>query len=194
MNGYFASMPFGTYVTVIGRQRRMDVVRGILRRSKFISNVKNYSDVYLPYTIKSGDSPESVAAAIYGSPKLFWVVMLFNELHSSYTDWPMTDQMLYDFCKIQYPGTFVPDGETEEVPNMNKVWYYKKDDIVVGEFRECYNISTWVPPTNTDITALPVTFYEHEFALNEQKRLIRLLRPEMLNEFVTQFEQSIGGA
>lgn len=191
---YFNSFPYKVNSVTIGREQRLSVVRDIMRRSKFISSVTDYSDIYNQYTIQDGDTPESIANEIYGSPNFFWVVMLFNEIHSQYAEWPMTDLNLQAFCRIIYPGTYTPAGSTEAVDNMFQTFYWRKDGVVVGEFKECYDISTWTPPVNSDITATAVSFYQHEFEINEAKRQIKLIRTEMLQDFVTQFEQGIGGA
>ena len=191
---YFSSFPYKVNGVTIGREQRKSIVRDILRRSMFISAVKDYSDLYTPYTIQDGQTVESVANDVYGSPNYYWVVMLFNELHSTYTDWPMTEQNLQAFCKILYPGTYTPAGSSTAIDNMYQTYYWRKNGHIVGEFKECSQIYIWTPPAQTDITATAVSFYQHEFEQNEAKRQIKLIKAELLQSFVTQFEQSIGGA
>jgi Base plate wedge protein 53 len=173
---YFSKFPLFVYDNTI--------VRDILRRTYFVSDYKNYVDLYTPYMILDGDTPESIAQKEYGSVGLWWVVLVFNEIHDMYSEWPKDEPLLIEFCKSKYPG------ETLGVANMDRVFYYMKDDIIVSEMNPPVDWNTWQSPPEV-IGASPITFYDHESSENEKLRRIRLLRPELVQEFVRQFEQVI---
>ena len=181
---YFSFLPLTTYEL----SGSTNVVRDILRRSAVVVGSKQYSDIYTPYTIKDGDIPESVAFDVYGSASYHWVILQFNEIHDYYFDWPMTDSELLEFCNTKYPGTF-GDSAT---PNMYKIYYFEKNGIITGGITEFIDIASWVSPTTSDETAVPVTFYDYESSLNEKKRVIKLLRPELLADYVRMYKTTLG--
>lgn len=71
---------------------------------------------------------------------------------------------------------------------MTKHWSI--NDIVVGEIKEFSKDLEWIPPT-FDGQATAISFYDYEQQLNDAKRDISILRPELLGEFVKQFEETI---
>jgi len=160
------------------------VIRDILRRSYFVSDYKNYVDLYRPYTINDGDTPESIALAQYGSANLWWIVFMFNEIHDAYNEWPKDEPALIEFCARKYPG------ETAGVLNYDRIFYYEKDGIVVSEMNDPVDWALWDSPPEV-VGALPVTFYEYERLENEKLRYIKLIRQELLQEFISQFSQTI---
>jgi Base plate wedge protein 53 len=155
------------------------VVRDILRRATFISEYKPYTDLYYPYTIIEGDTVQSLAMELYGSPFYHWVILMFNEIHNPYFEWPLDQYTLEKLCIDKY-GADV----------MYQTKHFEKNGIVVGEVKEFSKSITWIPPTYSGI-ATAVSFYEYEQKLNDAKRLITLLRPELLGEFVSQFEAAL---
>jgi hypothetical protein len=174
---YFSKFPLVAY-NIAGKE---SIVKDILRRVVFLSEHKTYTDMYEPYTIIDGETPQSVAAAKYGSSFYHWVILLFNEIHNPYFDWPLDIVNLEKLCADTY-------GES----TMYMVRHYELNDIIVGQISEFNKDVTWIPPAVVN-NAVPVSFYEYEQGLNDSKRSIKLLRPELLGEFVKQFEASLNG-
>lgn len=176
---YFSKFP----LTVYKLDSKESVVTDILRRARFISEYKPYSDLYTPYTITDGESIESVAMTLYGASTYHWVVMLFNEIHNPYFEWPLSTLNMIRKCTDYY-------GED----TMYKTKHFEKNGLVVGEYKEFSKEVLWVPPINpaiNDLTILPVSFYEYEEKENDKKRYIKIMRPELLGEFVRQFTTAI---
>lgn len=172
---YFSKFPLITYEL----NNNESVVKDILRRCTFISEYKPYSDLYTQYTIHEGDTPQSLAIKFYKSPYYHWVILMFNEIHNVYFDWPLDQFTLEEMCRKRYG-----------VSNMYKTKHYEVDGIVVGEVKEFSEDVEWVEPVFTGL-ATAVSFYDYEIQLNEAKRNIAILRPELLASFVNQFESSI---
>lgn len=181
---YFNKFPFIQYEL----DDTKHIVKDILRRTYFLSEYKKYSDLFYTYIVKNGETPSSIAYEQYSSADLHWTILQFNEIHDVYTEWVMDEPTLEAYCLQKYPGTF-----NSGIPNMNKVYYYLKNGAIVGEFNSTPidDLSNWVSPSNTDNTATAVTFYDHEAGENELRRNIRLLRPELISDFVSQFEEPI---
>lgn len=173
---YFSQFPKTVY-SVLGKE---STVQDIFRRCSFISEYKPYTDLYSEYVISDGNSPISIAKEIYGSVDFFWVVLLFNEIHSIYTDWPLNSHDLEETCRSKY-GDLV----------MYQTRHFELDGLIVGEVKEFDPAQTWIPPTNPGGEVLAVSFYDYETRLNDEKRVIQLLRPELLPEFTAQFEAAL---
>lgn len=173
---YFEKFPYTTYEL----SGATHVVKDILRRSKFISEYVDYSDLYTTYTINDGETPQSIAHREYGAATYHWVILMFNEIHNPYFDWPMSQYDLDAYCKNKY---------TEEFMYMTK--HYEVNGNVVGEIKEFDITINWVPPTVIGINQIPISFYDYEVRLNDKKREIRLLRSELLSQFVSEFGESI---
>lgn len=175
---YFKPFPVTSYEFLGQRATVLD----IFRRCAFISEYKPYSDLYTTYTILEGETPESIALREYGSVNYFWVVLIFNEIHSMYTDWPLPTHIFEEYCATKYSS------------ELNNIKHYERDGLVIGEVVEFIPGEEYTPPVNPgplDPTVFPVSFYDYETAENEKKRTIHLLRVELLGDFVNQFEQAI---
>lgn len=171
---YFSKFPYTTY-ELKGSEI---VVRDILKRSAFISEYKPYVDLYSTYTIKDGETPQSIAYKVYGAASYHWVVLMFNEIHNPYFDWPLNSLNLEKYCWDKYNQV------------MYQTKHYELDGNVVGIIKEFNPNITWVPPVFTGLGSA-VSFYDFETQLNDAKREIRILRPELLGEFVKQFGESL---
>lgn len=99
--GYFDKFP-SLYYDIKGTQK-YELVVDILRRVKINHNEVN-SALYGEYTIKEHDRPDTIAEKLYEDSNLHWVILLFNEIHNPYYEWPMKRQELLDYCAEKYPG------------------------------------------------------------------------------------------
>lgn len=174
---YFQQFPLINY-ELNGQQYPM---KDIFRQAGFITEYKPLSDLYESYTIIDGETPHMISERFYGSAEYFWVILVFNNIQNLYFDWPLTSHALELFCQEKY-------GE-----HWLEVKHYENDGFVVGEYKDFHE--NWTPPIMPSQSGLlyPVTFYEYESKVNDEKRRIEILRPELLSEFVTQFKKAING-
>lgn len=173
---YFSNFP-NTVYEINGRE---SIVLDILRRSMFISEYRPYTDLFELYTIQDGETPQSIAMDFYKSANYHWVVMLCNEIHNPYFDWPMNQLDLERYCQDKY-------GDA-----MYQTKHHEIDNIVVGNVKEFKKGVAWIPPIFIG-TATAISFYDYEQQLNDAKRDISILRPELIGDFITQFQESING-
>lgn len=174
---YFSYIPNTTYEL----NGQTVIVKDICKRSGFISEYKPYTDLYDEIVINDADSLESIALAYYGSATYHWVVALVNELHDFELEFPLSQLELENLCKDKYGDDY------------NAVKHYINQDGLVTEYSHEYHSNYEPPPDPGGEENTPVTFYEYESALNEEKRKIKMLKPELLSEFVIQFERSFNG-
>lgn len=134
------------------------VLRDITVALRVRQNVVELSGYFSEYSLRDGDTPEIVAWRVYGDAKLHYLVMLANSRFDWRKDYPLTQDELDAYIKDTYAN---PNGIHHYVDS-------KTGDVVetVGEFH------------------VPVTNAEYEYAENEKKRTIRLIRPEYATDVV----------
>lgn len=175
---YFTQFPLTTYEF----NGISNNVKDIFRRAKFMTEYKSGADIYTPYLISDGETPQSLANTLYGSAFYHWVILIFNEIHDPIFDWPLEQNSIDIICKNKY-GDY-----------MHSLKHFELSGSIVGEVKDF--TSPWIPPVNPypgNVEINGVTFYEYETTLNEAKRNIVIMRPELLGDFVTQFEKAING-
>lgn len=119
-----------------------------------ILNQKIKSNVYTwePYRIKDGEKPEDIAYNLYGDANLHWVIFFLNDITNPVDEWLMSVDELNRYVSKKYG-------------NPNAVHHYEYQGV-------------WV---NSDYpSAQPITNLNHEDALNEERREIKLLLPEYI--------------
>jgi len=185
---YFSKLPLTSYEL----SSKTSVVRDITRRAAFSKASSPYENLYELYTISDGETPESVGVKFYDSAFYHWVILLFNEIHNPYFDWPVDQITLDYFCQKKYGRD--TDGEFL----MIKVRHYELANLVVGDIVPFVSGFPWVPPTvpvdaqgNVIQLAYPVTFYDYEQGINDAKRVIKIMSPEILGDFIREYEKAV---
>lgn len=174
---YFNKFPLIAY-ELDGKE---SVVTDILRRARFMSEWKTYSDLYMPHMVLDGDTPQSIALTYYGAATYHWIILIFNEIHNPYFEWPMDIQSLENYCISKYGNNI-----------MFMTRHLEHNGNIVGEIKEFVRGVNWIPPIDQGQN-LAVSFFEYEESLNDAKRIIKIMRPELLGDFVSQFEAAING-
>lgn len=140
-------------------------------RANTVSNAYNF-DVY---DVQEGETPEMIAHKYYGDAELHWVIMMINDIQDYYTDWPMSTPRFEQYLVEKY-GNDIYGTHHYEITQSS------------GDTTQTIDIGT----DNTDHpTAVEVTNYEYESALQDEKRKIRLLDPDYIYNFVADFENKI---
>jgi hypothetical protein len=126
MSRYFTNYPIIEYQ---GKR-----VRDITRRSKIIDDLLGDPFVFLPFTVRDGERPETIAQLYYGSVDDTWLVLLANNMADPYYDWPMSDEEFDQYFIDKYSelsgrtGYDVIRWGQNETISDNIVYYYKEVD------------------------------------------------------------------
>ena len=138
----------------------------------FIRIKADYNNVYTSlayeeYDITEGETPEMLAARIYGDSQLHWVILITNEIIDPRYDWPISTQALNNYIADKYG-----------VGNQGQIHHYVNDD---GDVVHSSYAGAKYPVSNFD--------YENE--VNETKRPIKILKAKFVPEFVKSFKAKI---
>ena len=253
--------------------KNLIVVKDIIRRVKLNSRVANSVFSYDEYDIQEGERPDILAHQFYNSSKLAWVILVTNEIHDVYEDWPRTGRELNNMINKKYGGSgpyvvkgtetstghsysgvngyyyplflsakeaneydrrqgfsgsshmhnfsefpsstfYMPDGvnrghaKTTYDSSLYKMWtinsgpegihHYERPQLSGDTSKKIITTDTtyvtYPSPGTTQVLASDIiTNRQYEERLNEERRRIKILRPNLVQEFVQEFNQIIKG-
>ena len=134
-----------------------------------VSKVKDYisqyrSIGYTPYVVQDGESPDYISYKFYGNPGYDWIIMLTNNVHSMYDDWPKNSETFKQYITEKY-------GSLQTAMSTTKYYYDSSRNIIdVIEY-------TSLPSNSRSLE----TVYEYELELNISKSRIKLLNRNAIN-------------
>lgn len=164
---YFSKFPSVNY-TKANSNTQYDVVTDATIRVSFSKEIKENYVIYEEYDIKEGETPEIVAFKYYENAQYHWIILMINDIIDPRFEWPLNNQQLNDYVAAKYDN---PEGTHHYVMPNNR------DIIVDADYP----------------SAFPVSNYQYEDALNEEKRTIRILKPEFVSAVVAEFTSVING-
>ncbi len=83
---------------------RFVIAKDIVRRVKLRENIQNNVFAYDEYDIQEGERPDIVAHSFYNDSDLAWIILVTNEIHDVYEDWPRTERELRKYIDDKYTG------------------------------------------------------------------------------------------
>lgn len=157
----FESFPFTTFD--IDSKNKI-IVTDFIRAIRVDSNLKNNDLLYIFYEAKDGETPEIISHKFYKSTQYHWVIMLVNEKFDPWRDFPQSDYVLTKMANEKYA-------------DINALHHYEDAN------------GNWVDEFAP--VKIPITNIEYERQLNEANRTIKILKREVLTNFVDQYRDLI---
>jgi len=127
---------------------------------------KTSPEYFYEYSVKEGDTPESLADQFYDDAELAWIVLDMNGIINVFEEWPKSQYELDEYVKDKYED---PQG----------IHHYVS--LVSG-------MQVW-PGVHPSYDMMPVTNYEYETQLNDDKRTIKLLLPDYVMTVVSRHRE-----
>jgi hypothetical protein len=164
--------------------------KNLFRRSKVIPEVLRNFTYFTKYTIPGNLKPYQVSHDIYGSKYYEWVILIVNDITNVYDQWPLSAVELEKRINEKYG---VRQSETKYW-RTKEVKDTKNNIIVPGGLivQESYTFrlpnGEFIPK---DDLIERITNYEYELQENDKKRNIYLIYPDVLDKFVTEYDQSL---
>jgi len=188
MPSYFRQVPNFDYVSRLPNANIGDYipVKNIFKKGKLREDIFQDLAFFEKYKIQGNDRPDNVAFEVYGDSTLDWLVLLCNNVVNIQTEWPLTQDSFDRYVLNKYADydtlyNGVHHYETSEVTNSQGVV------IVPGglEVPDGYSVNYYDyfidSQVDTGNIAVPVTNYEYEDKLENDKRNIYILKPRYLN-------------
>ena len=172
---YFANFPLIPYDNYGTGDFRL--TPNILKRIAVRANIKTTTSLFDTYDVKEGETPEMIADKLYGNPEFHWVVLMMNDVVDRYHQWPMSRRQFLAHLNDKYT-------------NVDAVHHYE-----ISQSSGDTNIKINIGTSNTDHpTATAITNREYEQERQDSLRKIRLLDPDFIDDFVTEFEILLEGS
>ena len=189
MSSYFNLVPDFEYVSRLPDAKIGDyiTVKNLFRKVVLREDIYQNLTFFTKYDIKGDDRPDNVAADVYEDSSLDWVVLLANNILNISNEWPMTqadfnryllDKYNDDYNKI-YNG--IRHYETIEVKDSNGIVICKKGLKVSQDYNITYYDYFLSGMTTANNITRPVTNYEYEENIENEKRDIFILKPQYLS-------------
>lgn len=137
------------------------------RRVGVIESYKSNPAFYYEYSVNDSDTPESIADKLYDDVELAWVILQFNNIVNVFDEWPKPQYELDSYVNEKYDNPY-------------DVHHYVDLD---GEEVDFAVTPSW--------NRMPITNYEYEMAVNDGKRKIKLVLPELVNTIVSRHKELI---
>jgi len=219
MARYFNNFPKIGYSLETTNQ--YDYVTNIVSRFGIDDKLKENTSIYYEYSIEDGETPEILASKYYDSPEKHWIILAMNDIVDPQFDWPLTYSQFNEYVDTKYSANNYADTANTGVPglsyaqNLSHVQAYYKvvtktvgSTITIDKFKVDANTyanntlmgitrgDTYIFSDDTAVT-IKVTketenYYDYEMKNNENKRNIKMLRPEYVevleSELMSVFE------
>jgi hypothetical protein len=175
-------------------------------KEKYLRDYKSF----FTYLIKEGERADKVAYDQYNDPNLDWVIYIMNGIFDPYKDWPLDENQMTSYLETKYN---MPAYKLQSITDNATIahYYYTGIESLSESNRaiDVSNINYTITPETYDglvdndvrvwnsvlqsyITATsgwkPKSIFDYEHELNDSKREIIILRPELINDFKKQFK------
>lgn len=168
---YFSNLPKIVYAFEINGELVLrfmqDVTANVRPIKEILENIMYYDD----FDIDELDTPEIIAEKIYGDPLLHWIILLVNEKYHYLDDFPIPEYRFDEYVTAKY-------GAGNE---------YSTHQI--------YGRDHYVSPTgrivdSTYPLSVPVSNIDYEREINQAKRRIRVVNPQLLSTFIKDLQEA----
>ena len=191
MAPYFRQVPDFEYISRLPNAKISDYinVKNLFKRGKIRDDIYQELKFFEKYKIIGDDRPDNVAFEVYNDPTLDWVVLLSNNIVNIQSEWPLTQQSFdnYVITKYQDYDTLyngIHHYESREIKDSRGVVIFPGGLQVENNFSVNYYDYGTSQTIDTGNIAIPITNYEYEEKIENDKRNIFILKPRYLNIIV----------
>ena len=190
--GYFRELPNLLYQSFLPDKRSsLDYteVKNLFRRTKLRDDLQNVFTLFDKYEIPDEFRPETVAEEFYGNDELDWVILTTAGIVNVRNEWPLNNRDIFDYSFEKYGDNLNATRffETKEIKNSSGSIILEKGKVVDSDFVFKYYDTNGIVEVKGTNVRTGVSNYDYEVRLNEEKRSIFVLKPEYLQQFLSDF-------
>ena len=187
MSNYFKQVPDFEYVSRLPDAKISDYipVKNLFKKGYLRDDIFQDLTFFTKYKVQGDDRPDNIAYSLYDDASLDWVILLSNNIINIQNEWPMPQADLDRYLLEKY-GSYeaqeeIHHYETIEVKNSSGVVIVEEGLTVESDFSvEFYDWMIDSLETKQGITT-PISNYEYEMKIEDDKRNIFALKPRYLN-------------
>ena len=193
---YFRYVPDFEYVSRLPDARISDYIRvkNLFKKVNIRTDIFEDLTYFTKYIIVGDERPDQVAFNVYEDENLDWLVLAANNIVNVQSEWP-TPQEQFDALMLKKYGGYeelyagIHHYETIELKNSDDVTILKAGLTVPENFTlEYYDSLEERMTIATDIT-IPVTNYEYEERLENEKRNIYILSVDYIHLITDELQE-----
>lgn len=170
-----------------------------------LDSVFNYYD----YAVREGQTPEVIAEQYYGDAELHWLVLMTNNITDPFNDWikhydAFNKYIINKYGSLANAKTTIHHYEKiyKTVDNFSGLETLKIIEVSQDDYNalpasigspEVYTVGNYTVDYY-DAYRNAVSNYDWEFAENEKKRNIKLIRKEYLPRIKQEFDNILNAA
>jgi len=192
MSNYFKQLPDLLYLDRENKEiRTYAKAKNLFRRIKLRSISTEQLANFQFYNVINGERPDQVAFKFYDDPSLDWVVLLTNNIINVQTEWPMDNKSFERYLEDKYGDTLydVVEYVSKEIRNASGEIILQRGVKIPADYSFTYfDIGSNQYETVVDIS-LAVTNYIKEVKIQNERRAIRILRKEYIDELERELEE-----
>ena len=187
---YFRELPNINYVSLLKDKNKNDeriLVKNIFKRAKLRTDVDQAITAFEYYEISENMRPDVVAENVYGDPELDWVILITNNITNIRDEWPLSNNDLYNYMVEKYGVTGITDVHHYETTEMKD----DQDRMLLEAGLQVDSNFTFQVGDKTYTPVQQVTNQQYEMDKNEEKRRIKILKPEFISMFISDMRNSM---
>ena len=190
MSNYFHTFPTLPYDTDGTMPNKYQTVRNIMNRTKIKDSIKSDIAAYYPYFVQEGERPDILSFKYYGSVSYAYLILLFNNIIDPQFDWPLNTIDFENYIIAKYGSVSAAYDETK--------FYYQiiRAEVPKTETRDRQEeVKFIVDETTYNALAIAsrkkVTAYDYETQLNDNKRHIKLINRDLIEDVDQQYKKAM---
>jgi hypothetical protein len=154
---FFTKHPFITQTDKNGNSVQVTDIFSTLKSFEVYKNTQ-YS---IPYYVREGDTPESIAKKMYDRQSLSWIILLVNNIKNVYNDWPLSSQAFDSYINKKYGSLSSLFLKLDSIKNYD----INKGDIIIvaGNPNKKAEVIEW----NASLSKLVIKIISGSFAIND---------------------------
>jgi len=185
MSNYFNQLPDFEYVSRLPDAKISEyiTVKNLFKKGELRPDIFQNVAFFTKYKIEGDDRPDNVASIFYGDSSLDWLVLTCNNVINIQSEWPLT-QVEFDSYLISKYGTY---EKLNAVHHYETVQHKNTDNVIIVpaglQVDSTFSVDYYDFYTDSQVTAtpvIPVSNYEYENKIEEDKRNIFLLKRKYL--------------
>ena len=212
---YFSAFPYTEY-TFANNETKL--IKNISFKPEIVDAVKSSRASFETYIIKDGDTVELIAHNLYGDVNLHWAIMIANDMVTPYLDMPLTNQQFDEYIFHKYKSQLDSDGNSVILDKTNTIAFTQFVGTTQNNFNTIIGNVTAKPHhfvdkdknkysydyivnnslksnaySRVEIAPIvsPVSIYDEEFDLNEDKRSILVIKSSLIDQIKNDFQRVI---
>jgi len=196
---FFENFPSIAYTLDSGETEQ--VVKDIFKRAILSKEFQNNNSYFETYEVLGGETPEQLSFRFYGTSELHWLILLTNNIVDPRFEWPLSQDNLVKQTQAKY-------GSERDIFTVNRAVNtkgyqvesffilledstYKNTKRLLIESPNDQGINTPIAYKESEIGTDFQSNYEVEELKNESYRLIKILKVEIVERVLTDYNALI---